>query len=133
VKKLAPILPLVAAMGIVAAITVAGPSKIPSSVSIDTSGTLATTTSPSRTVFIGGHVESPKAKCLPKRTVKIQGFYGTDTTARPFDTARTGSHGGYNGIGPRKHNGDQIEGAKATLKPRKVGSKICGGDSVIAG
>ena len=65
--------------------------------------------------------------------MKIQGFYGTDTTPRPFDTARTGSHGGYNGIGPRKHDGDRIEGARLTLKPRKIDAKVCGGDTVDAG
>jgi hypothetical protein len=128
-KKLAPILPLFAAAGIVAAIAVAGPSNIPSSVSIDTGATLATTTSPSRNFFIGGHVESAKAKCLPKRTVKIRAFYGTDTTPQPFDTARTGTHGGYNGIGPSKHGVDNIEAAKAILKPKKVGAKTCSGDT----
>jgi hypothetical protein len=129
VKKLAPILPLVGALGILAALAVAGPSNVPSSVSVDTGGTLATVTSPNRDFFIGGHVESEKAKCLPKRTVKIRGFYGTDTTPRPFDTARTGSHGGYNGIGPSKHGVDSISAATATLKPRKVGAKVCSGDT----
>jgi hypothetical protein len=132
-KRLAPILPLVGALGIVAALAVAGPSNIPSSVSFDTAGTLATTAPHSRNFFIGGHVESEKAKCISKRTVKIQGFYGMDTTPQPFDTARTGSHGGYNGIGPSKRNGNDIEGARTILKPRKVGAKICSGDTADIG
>ena len=127
-KKLAPIIPLVMAAGILAALAVAGQSNIPSSVSIDTGATLATTTSPSRNFFIAGHVESPKAKCVPNRTVKVQGFYGTDTTPQPFDTARTGSHGGWSALGPGKHAGDSIEAARATLKPKVVGARVCSGD-----
>ncbi len=128
-KKLAPILPAVLAAGILAGLAVAGGSNVPSSVSIDTGGTLATTTSPSRNFFIGGHVESGNVKCLPNRKVKLRAFYETESGSQPFDTARTGSHGAYSGIGPSQHAGNGIAAAKATLKPRKIGKKTCSGDT----
>jgi hypothetical protein len=135
-KKLAPLLPGVVAAGILAALAIAGSSTIPSTVNIDTGDTVTDPVSTDRDFAIAGHVGSPKARCLAKRTVKLRGIYDTETTKQPFDTARTGTHGGFNGIGPSHHSGNLIAGAKAVVPAKNIGTKKhprkCGSASDLA-
>jgi hypothetical protein len=121
-KKLAPLLPLVVAAGILAALAVAG-GPIPTTVTVDTGGTIMDPVSADRDFGVAGHVESPNAKCLNNRTVTIRGLYATETKPHPFDIARTGRHGGFNGVGPSEHNSNTIGNATAKVPPKKIGPK----------
>jgi hypothetical protein len=129
-KKLGAILPVFVALGILAALAVAGNSNVPSSLSVDTSGSITAGTDTS--IYIAGHVESKKNRCLPNRRVKVTGKYDTESVKRPFDVARTSGLGGYDAIGPNKHAGNDITSAQLTLKPKVIGPKhhrkTCGGD-----
>lgn len=130
-RKLAALLPIVIAVGIVAALAVAG-SSVPSTVTIDTRGAVTDPASTNLDYGIAGRVDSAKAQCISNRTVRLLGVYFGEPKAHPFDTARTGSHGGFNGIGPSTHNGNTLTGASAVLEPKRIGSrkhpKKCTGD-----
>jgi hypothetical protein len=108
-------------------------SSIKSTVLFDHSETAAD--DPSLELLVG-HVESPSAKCLKNRTVKIIAFYGSPEPV-PFDTAKTGTNGAFSGAGPAESGGQNIGGAKLKLAPKSIGTKkhpkTCEGDTRLAG
>ena len=134
-KKLAPAIPVIAAAGILAALAVAGNSNVPTTISIDTNGSITQGTDTN--LFIAGRVASSNPKCLPNRKLNVKGIYDTETTKRPFDTAVTSGRGGYNAIGPQKHAGHDITAAQLSVKPKDIGTKRhpkrCGGHKITIG
>jgi hypothetical protein len=85
--------------------------------------------------FIVGHVESPSAKCVANRTVKIFFSYENDPDSRLVDIAKSGRTGTFAGQGPARHNGEAVVLWQFVLKQRNVGSKhhrqVCDGSRTL--
>lgn len=116
------------------ALSAFGASTIPSKVFFDDSAEVTNPSNPNRDLIIFGHVTSPKADCLANRKIVILARYMTETGFRPYDVARTGANGGFNGVGPSTRDANQIDAAKLILKPKPIGTKkhpkTCAGDKV---
>src|SRR4051794_5843390 len=59
----------------------------------------------SRSIFVG-HVESPSAKCVKNRKIKVTFIF--TMTDYVSDHVRSGQKGGFAGIGPNTHNGNPL-------------------------
>jgi hypothetical protein len=89
------------------------------------------------TAYVVGHVTSKSEKCVANRGVKISAVYGVDggATTQPFDTAKTGKNGGFDGIGPESSGDNTISGFTLKLLPKSIGTKkhpkTCLGDTFV--
>lgn len=85
------------------------------------------------TLFIVGHLTSPSAKCVPKRTIKILYDYGDGFEL--VDVAKSSHNGFFAGAGPAEENGNGAEQAKFTLLEKtffKRGHKhVCDGEKLV--
>jgi hypothetical protein len=112
-----------------------GTTEFPSQVVFDSAGEVPSPPSPDLDTYIRGRVVSKKDPCLNNRKVVILGGYDTESTWRPYDVARSGAGGGFNGIGPGSHDGNELSAAKLILKPRSIGTKqhpkTCKGDKLV--
>jgi hypothetical protein len=77
-----------------------------------------------------GTIASDSKRCFANRKVKLSAQTTPDGPYKPFDTAKTGSKGGWAGIG---HSATPVESIKAVLVKSHYGPKnnrsTCGSDS----
>ncbi len=88
-----------------------------------------------KTLFVVGHLTSPSAKCVPKRTVKVLYDYGDGFEL--VDVAKSSNNGFFAAAGPNEENSNGADRAKFTLLEktfRKRGQRhICDGEKLVAG
>ncbi len=72
--------------------------------------------------FAAGHIVTSR-QCRAGRQVKIFFSYGGSPARRLVDKAKTGSNGGFSGIGPSLSHEQEVSAIKFAVLAKKIGPK----------
>ena len=74
--------------------------------------------SPEEMCLYGGYIQSPRAKCVPNRTVKMFALVGVAGTPQLVDVGKTSREGAFGGIG----RPSDVSAAKFRVLRKTIGS-----------